>query len=44
MIAMRNFIAHNYEGIDTERIWIVAREHIHDLAEVCRIELGDDVP
>jgi uncharacterized protein with HEPN domain len=42
MVSMRNMLAHTYEGRDVNRLWRAAREHLDDLAEVCRGELGDD--
>lgn len=40
IVAMRNFIAHDYEGIDIERVWSVATNNLRELESVCRAELG----
>jgi uncharacterized protein with HEPN domain len=40
IVAMRNFIAHDYEGIAIERVWDVASNHLAALTEVCRTALG----
>jgi uncharacterized protein with HEPN domain len=40
IVAMRNFIAHDYEGIEIERVWIVATAHLKLLDQICRSELG----
>lgn len=42
IIAMRNFIAHDYEGIEIERIWSVATEYLEQLGRVCQDELGQE--
>ena len=42
IVAMRNFIAHDYEGIEIERIWRVATDYLSPLSEVCRMELGKE--
>jgi uncharacterized protein with HEPN domain len=40
IVAMRNFIAHDYEGIEIERVWRVATTNLARLAKICRDELG----
>ena len=42
IVAMRNFIAHDYEGIEIERIWQVAAEYLGSLVLACREALGTD--
>lgn len=42
IVAMRNFIAHDYEGIDIERVWSVATSDLEPLAHICRGELGSE--
>jgi uncharacterized protein with HEPN domain len=40
IVAMRNVIAHDYEGLSDKVIWQVARRDLTDLARICRDELG----
>ena len=42
IVAMRNFIAHDYEGIEIERVWSVATLNLDLLAQICRCELGPE--
>ena len=42
IVAMRNFIAHDYEGIEIERVWSVATTRLAELAQVCRDELAGE--
>ena len=42
IVAMRNFIAHDYEGIEIERVWSVATTNLAQLGQVCRDELGGE--
>lgn len=40
IVAMRNVIAHDYNGIDANLVWETLGEDLSALAEVCRAELG----
>ncbi len=42
IVAMRNFIAHDYEGIEIARVWRVATTNLERLKQICRSELGDE--
>ena len=42
IVAMRNFIAHDYEGIEIKRVWSVATTKLDRLAQICRDELGSE--
>ncbi len=40
IVAMRNAIAHDYEGIASTVMWNAARDELTALAQVCRVELA----
>lgn len=47
IVAMRNIIAHDYEGIASKVMWNAARDELEALAKACRDELdtlGDNEP
>ncbi len=39
--AMRNFIAHNYDGISGATLWETVRHHLPALAITCRTIIGE---
>ena len=39
VVAMRNVITHDYNGIDAKLVWETLGHDLHALAEVCRLEL-----
>ncbi|MGN6500046.1 MAG: HepT-like ribonuclease domain-containing protein [Tsuneonella sp.] len=47
IVAMRNIIAHDYEGIAATVMWRAAKDELNSLSRVCRTELqtlGEDAP
>lgn len=40
--AMRNIIAHDYGRINPDRLWAVLVDDLPQLAQLCRIALGDE--
>lgn len=40
IVAMRNIIAHDYEGIASKFMWNAARDELGPLANMCRDELA----
>ena len=42
MKAMRNLLAHDYDGIDPAVLWRTVRDHLDEVKAVCLVELADD--